>query len=320
MTLIEARPARPASSLALESRVLVLLAGGTTPSPLERLLRCSLLDLEVSPGTTLLDWWAARDWCNPAQPGLIRTTRGAGSFAPTSHLALPDHAARVTHSSDAAGPRGSAGAIKDVCNDDPQETTIIVAESSTAMLAPLEPIIAAHAASCADVTLVTTTTGRPAGVTLIQRSALDLVKPMGFVDLKEQFLPALTSARGRVGLFEILEEESLPMHDREGILEGLRRIAASCQPQLQTPPPPVIDRRWSPSIIARGAHVDPTALVAGSLVLRGARVGADAVVARSIVAPGAVIAPGDVVIDRIVAPNRPQSRELSIARHRTATR
>lgn len=311
MSVIEARSSTAPPLPRAASCVLVLLAGGTAPSPIARVLGCSLLDLEVAPGRTLLHSWATRDWCPPGQERVVRTTRGSGSPAPAMTSALLDpapgssRAPTIEHFVDQAGPRGSAGGLLDVCRNDEPDTTIIAAECSTAFLAPLEPVLAAHHESGADATLVVTRDDLACGLAVVRRSALESVKPRGYVDFKEQFLPALLKSGKRVHVAHADPAHVIGMHDRRGVLAGLHRLAALENPSAPNHPPThTVDPRWSPPIISPDAQVDPSAVVSASLVMAGARIGARACVARCIIGPGAIVRPGQIVVERIVTRNR----------------
>ena len=324
MSTIESKPiaGRPRAG----SPVLVLLAGGVAPSPLSRILGCSLLDLELAPGRTLLEWWCGHGLGGSAGPtpdvctGPVRTVRGSGSPAVR---ATPSDAARISHLVDRTGPRGSAGALRDACEDDAPDTTIVAAEASSIVFAPIEPLLAAHATSGADVSLVATTTGRLAGLAFLQRSALDRVKARGYVDLKEQLLPIVRHDGGHVRVLTIDDRDVVRIHDRRGLLAASGRVLADgahADGLFETAArSEVIDRAALPAMRSVAAQIDPDATISGSVVLAGSKVGRGAVVARSVVAPGAVVEPGQVVLDRIVGVDRTYRDEQLPAEDRIDT-
>lgn len=305
MTALDAHPMASTESNQAQTRapglVLALLAGGAAPSPLAQALGCSLLDVEIAPGVSVLEWWCSRSWGEGRLPTVVRSVRGIGSPAPRSSPSASG--ARFEDVADRGGPRGSAGAVRDACGSDDPSDTVIVAECSTLVTSDLGALLAGHEATGAPVSVVATVRGRPAGLVFLSRSSLEAVKPRGFVDLKEQFLATLAAAGTRIAVLRVPDQDVHPMHDRRGLLGAAMALRAK-ESGLGSPGMGPCRLGLMPSVIGPGAEVAPDAVVSGSLVMSGARIGARAVVARCVVGPGGAVGADRQVLDAIIVPDR----------------
>lgn len=303
MTALNYTTPRSANARGPTRCVLVLLAGGAAPSPLVQALGCSLLDVEVAPEVTLLKWWCSRDWGTGPAERAVRTVRGIGSPRIAS-LGLPSPLP-FDELVDQGGPRGSAGALRDAATGEASGTLMIVAESSSLVTAPLDRLLAEHAASGADVSLVATATGRPTGMAFLTSDLLALVRPRGFVDFKEQFLPAVVAAGKRTRVISVDEASVHPIHDRRGLLAAVSALDRLSHGDFsETRPTDALRARPGVSLVSEGARVAADAIVHGSVVMAGATIEPGVVVARCVVTRGSTVRAGTTVLDRIITPSK----------------
>jgi NDP-sugar pyrophosphorylase family protein len=153
----------------------------------------------------------------------------------------------------------------------------------------------------------------PVGVYCCEREALDCVRPTGYQDLKEQWVPALQEAGMRVGAVvlrgatreilswsnyvQVLEQSLLA----EGVAaEGFGEPAPGiwCGQRVRVSP---TARLVGPVVLGHECAVEDDAVVLGPTILGdGSRVGRDAWVSR-LIAPGRVEVPeGATVVDRLM--------------------
>src|SRR5690606_15867999 len=89
---------------------------------------------------------------------------------------------------DASPIRGVAGVLSDATKDMDDDEYIIVTSGAQIFLEPLDDLVHAMAKKCADISFVSSVDGAPVGVWLIRCGTLKTIKPIGYVDLKEQAL------------------------------------------------------------------------------------------------------------------------------------
>ena len=288
------------------SRVLgacVLLAGGLKPSPLTAAAGISTLDLFVGPGTTLLERWIGilQPLFSDLGKADIRVIHCDATPPPSAPTTRP--AASVVIERDRQRYRGPAGVTRDFCDDLGPEADVLIAEGARLLGCDLAGFAADHAQSGADVTVATNPDGSPAGLYIARCSTLAMVPQRGFMDLKEQWLSRVVAAGLNVRVFMLAAPGAPALRTRA----QYQRACFAMQPHATASPwhahgftRGVLVRGRAGNIIARGAEVDPTALLAHTIIMPGARVGAGAVVARSILCPGARINPGEEIVDAVV--------------------
>jgi hypothetical protein len=312
------------------ARVL-LLAGGLRPSPLASACGDSVLALPVGTEGSLLAHWAAvlrevlvrddaearvRICVRPDQIEGLRTLMVSliGSPLATAATSASNTAAAVsatpsmTDSSvmfattpafelfpDQAAYRGPAGVVRDATRDLPKDANVLIVEASRLALTPIRPLIEAHCAAGSDVTVGINPDASPAGLFVIRVEALDLVSDVGFVDLKEQFLPKLVAAGKDVRVFALAPPAMGAFRTRG---EFLAAVLASEQATADHP----VARAAAPGPVALApdAFVDPTAYVAHSVIGPEARIESGAVVVRTIVMARAVVPAGASISDAVV--------------------
>ncbi len=295
----------PDTDVARELRAVVLLAGQVGRSALRDGVRRSVLDLPVASGRTLLDVWAAN------LAGVIRRfelprvhvrvavdPNGAAPTLPSS-TRYPGVVFDIVRDSDEY--RGTAGVVKDLTADLAPEDRVLVAAAAQYVWEPLADVVDALAQAPEAVSVVPFGTGEFAGAFLLRVGRFADVPSVGFVDLKEQALPAARRG-GALAVSRRPRGASLPVRTRDEFVAALRAVhgggvatgAFAANPFAET---------WEPrfAIVEPGAHVSPSAVLHDSVVLAGGRVEAGAVVVRSVVCPGAVVRKGRRALETVVA-------------------
>jgi len=304
------------------ARVL-LLAGGLRPSPLASACGASVLTLPVGTEGTLLAHWAAvfrdvlvRDdaearvcicvrpdqveglrtlvasLLEPSRPP-ITTLPSAKATPEASGVPLSGHSFELFP--DQAAYRGPAGVVRDATRDLPKDANVLIIEASRLALTPIRPLIEAHFAARSDATVGINPDASPAGLFVLRVEALDQVSDVGFVDLKEQFLPKLVAAGKDVRVFLLAPPAMGAFRTRPEFLAAVlsSEQATSDHPVARAAAP-------GPVALALDAFVDPTAYVAHSVIGPGARVESGAVVVRTIVMARAVVPAGASISDAVV--------------------
>jgi hypothetical protein len=117
---------------------------------------------------------------------------------------------------------------------------------------------------------------------------LRLIPTTGYVDMKEQALPAI-AARYEVAVMHRRRPTGMAVRTLPDYIAALRHYHRRRQgkPALSDP----LAEDWHPAfgLVEEGATVDPRAHVHDSVVLKGGVVEGGAVVVRSIVCPGGVV-------------------------------
>ncbi|MCH8315016.1 MAG: hypothetical protein IIA64_03495 [Planctomycetes bacterium] len=192
--------------------------------------------------------------------------------------------------------RGSAGLLRDVVGSIGDNEIVVAVEAHCLPPPSLEPLL--HALNGEVQAVVGAgAEDEPAGVYAFRHAALNSVRPIGYVDLKEQLLPALYSQGTPVRLVRI-GEHVIRLRDQIGYLDAVSTSLNGMGPAT------MVSRRSSEAMIARSARIvsgsivesdaviEAQAIIHGSIVLSGAVVESGAIVSRSIVGPGAVVPAG----------------------------
>jgi hypothetical protein len=285
-----------------------LLAGAVSSTSLARLIGRSALDLPLADGGPTV----AGQWIGAA--GTLAAAGGASSVWVLVDDASPAPAAEVDGLEvlrDRGGLRGAGGALRDLAADLDPEGQILVVTGAHALLEPLAPIVQILSDAGADIAMlgegVHREKGRPGSPLLASCSmmlascaALRRMRPVGFVDLKEQGLSELR-ARHDIRVVAQAQQASAPLRTREEYIGALRTLAlrAAGLPDDNADP---LAERWRPtfSIAAAGAQVGAGARLCDSVALAGASVGAGATVVRSVIA--GPVSPGATLVDAVVGP------------------
>ena len=307
-------------------RGLVLLAGRSRPGPFAAGVCRPVLELPLTRREDpedgedgaierLIDGWlraaeqvaaaAGMDWLPvrvvvsdpddapqfPAPPGVAR--RPAGSFEV---------------SCDRAEHRGTGGVLRDLSGEYADDDLLLVYTAQQVMIDPPAAVVrpmAGRLGRGADVALVGHHDGTPGGPMLVRCRALRHISPVGYVDMKEQALPAI-AARHDVRVVRTRLATTMPVRGAESYIAALQRYHAHRAGRgrgLGPHPlgvPLAEDHSRHFGIVEPGGEVDATAYLHDSVVLAGGRVEAGATVVRSVVCPGGVVKRDAQAVDAVV--------------------
>ena len=281
-----------------QSFAVIMLAGALQPCPLQQQLPIPLLCLPIGRRGSLLDAWLATigrsGKCRrveivvsteddvQALRGLAANRMRPGSQPPT-----------ITVTVERASWRGSAGLLRDIAGSIGDNEIVVAVEAHCLPPPSLEPLL--HALNGEVKAVVGAgADDEPAGVYAFRHVALNSVRPIGYVDLKEQLLPALYSQGTPVRLVRI-GEHVIRLRDQIGYLDAvsasLNGMGQATMVSRRSPESRIARsaRIVSGSIVERGAVIEDQAIIHGSIVLNDAVVESGAIVSRSIVGPRAVV-------------------------------
>lgn len=277
-----------------QSFAVIMLAGALQPCPLQQQLPIPLLCLPIGRRGSLLDAWLATirrsGTCRrveivvnteddvQALRGLAANRVRHGSQPPT-----------ITVTVERSSWRGSAGLLRDVAGSIDDNEIVVAVEAHCLPPPSLEPLL--HALNGEVKAVVGAgADDEPAGVYAFRQAALNSVRPIGYVDLKEQLLPALYSQGTPVRLVRI-GEHVIRLRDQIGYLNAVSASLNGMGPAT------MVSRRSSEAMIARSARI-----VSGSIVERGAVIEDQAIIHASVVLNEAVVESGAIVSRSIVGP------------------
>ena len=297
---------RPGSRLS-SLKALILLGGAVRPTEPASATERSLLDLPLDEAGSLLNFWlkqateVARVVGMPSLPVRIMVNRG--SAEPIS--GHPQYIGTYAVERDRSDFRGTGGVLRDLAERYDDEDVILVANAAQVLLDPLSSLVMALDRKGADLSVVSHDDGTPSGVMLISCKTLRTVPSMGYVDMKEQALPAIAS-QFDVRVVAFRHPTGLPVRTLEDYIQALRFHHCRLARKTAFADPLAEDWNSTFSLIEEGAQVDPNARVHDSVVLAGGIVRAGAVVVRSVVCPGGIVKTDEVVVDDFVTePGKP---------------
>lgn len=281
--------------MTLVLRRAILLAGGPHPSAIMRACGLALFSLPVThDARSVLDLWTAGVASHSAE-GYTCTDRVLCVNA------TPDLASVGRHDidgwslrPDASSYRGPAGVVRDATLDLNSDDHVLVGEASRVVGYCVTELLRAHAVTGADATIGVNPDHSPAGILVLRRRTLECVPDVGYMDIKEQFLPRILSQGFNV------RAAVLPAPGVIGFRTRLDLLAAA---SIRGRYAPVSPAYWS-----RLTRISPTAVVhegahvVESIIGPAARIEDGAVVVRSIVTGPAVVTAGTAVHDAIVTP------------------
>jgi hypothetical protein len=201
--------------------------------------------------------------------------------------------------------RGTGGVLRDLASQYAPDDYLLVANAAQILCEPLPELVSLLSLMGGDVSIVSHLDGTPSGLMLIRCAALASVPKDGFVDMKEQALPAIAKDHC-VTVLHRQHPTALPVRSLSDYIHGLRnhhRHRAG-----KSAPASAFSETWEStfSIIEAGASVDPSARLQDSIVLSGGRVEAGAVAVQSVICPSGILKRGEVKIDSLI---HPQQRE-----------
>jgi hypothetical protein len=292
-------------------RCAILLGGTVRSSPFGAAIKRSLLDLPIDDGgggQTLLGHWGqefSRLAASLGLPGIVvRVVIGRNCFAPQTLVAAQGVQLGVER--DPVEFRGTGGVLRDLAEVYDDDDLLLVAVANQLSAEPLVSRVqrfwfgdggsGERSGHGCDAALLAGPNMEPTGLFLLRCGCLRDIAPSGFVDLKEQAMPAI--ARNHSVRVVRGDSGSHSIRRWSEYLVALRHRHRSADESDQW----AYQEQWQPrfSVIENGAAVDATAGVHDSVVLAGGRVEAHASLVRSLVAPGGVVAHGQTVVDRLV--------------------
>jgi hypothetical protein len=189
--------------------------------------------------------------------------------------------------------------LRDLAADYADDDLILVANAAQILLDPLAAIATALDRKQGDFSLVSHNDGTPSGVMLASCKTLRLIPTTGYVDMKEQALPAI-AARYDVTVMHRRRPTGLAVRTLTDYVSALRHYHRRRQgkPALNDP----LAEDWRPAfaLVEEGATVDPRAHVHDSVVLKGGIVEGGAVVVRSVICAGGVVRKDRSAVDQFV--------------------
>ncbi|HTW94025.1 MAG TPA: WecB/TagA/CpsF family glycosyltransferase [Tepidisphaeraceae bacterium] len=296
-------------------RGLVLLAGSVRPTPLRTGIGRSVLDLPIDPGRTVFSHWLSEATEVARSLGMeklpVRVLLPHGS--PEPRLIPPHLAASYAIERDLSEYRGTGGILANLAGDYEDDDLILVANAAQIFVSSLPQVARDLGQTGGVVSLVSHQDGTPSGLMLLSGKALRLIPRQGFVDMKEQALPAI-AAVNEVRVLHTRRPTGLPVRTLSDYVSALRQVhlRQATRPALEEetlwPRMDGMDvdemtaEDWRPSfnIAESGAQVAATARVHDSVVLAGGVVEAGAVVVRCIVCDGGIVRRDRRSVDEIV--------------------
>lgn len=198
--------------------------------------------------------------------------------------------------------RGTGGALVDATLEYGEDDLILVLQAVQVSFQPIaetaRALLKRATEDGSDVVIATDAAGTPEGAMLVRCGALRGLKREGFVDFKEQALPALAKDY-RVSVVCGGAEGSVAVRTLKDYLRavaltsGMGRVERD--PLLELDP----GRTGGFKLIEAGAKVGEGAKVIDSVVLAGATVEAGAVVVRSLIGTGVTVRGSAAFVDRL---------------------
>lgn len=275
----------------------LILAGGLNPTPLQQLMGFPVAGLPLGHDRTLLaSWLGVLD----ASLGSARRSTHLLCGTPSDEQWFVAELRRPTTSvlgievrRDGRPHRGVCGLLADTVSECDLSEWLLVVELNSLPPRSLRPLLEA-AAEGVSMVVGSSRDERPAGAFLLRRDLLKEVPRIGYLDLKEQFLPQLVARGHRIAAAE-LSATSVRMTDRRNYLRGVRIWQSEN----------MVDRSDSNvaghSVVATGVELASDAFVIDSVILPGASIGSKCVIARSVVGPMIRLPEGSVLVDAVMA-------------------
>src|SRR5258706_670716 len=297
MRVLTVIPKRPSSRPLAHLRAMVLLGGSVRPGLFGTAIGRLVFQLPLEANCTILDSWAkeARELASLAEQVVsVRVMIDKAAAQPL----LIANGNNVEIERDPFDFRGTGGVLRDLASQYSPDDFLLVANAAQILCEPLADLASNLAAMGGDVSIVSHVDGTHSGLMLVRCGALNSIPAEGFVDMKEQALPAIAKEH-RVTVLHRRHPSAVPVRTLGDYITALRQHhqlqagkIASLHPFAET---------WEPafSIVEEGATVDPSAKVHDAVVLRGGRAEAGSVAGQSIVCPGGVLKRNQGQIDTL---------------------
>ena len=287
---------------------MVLLGGQVRASAFAAAIGRPVLDLPVNEANeSLINHWLRAIGDLASFAGIeqiqVQLLLSNGQARPVSQVAPANVGFAIKD--DTAAYRGTGGVLRDLCKNYEDNDWILVANAAQLLMEPLSVLAAALAHKRADVTLINHIDGTPSGLMLIRCAALRVIKPIGYVDMKEQALPQI-SKQFDVKVVHCRRPTGCSIRSSTDYIAAVRQLARGGRRDRRHAIDPLAeDFARSFAIIEPGAAVDPDAYLHDAVVLRGARVESSAAVVRSILAADAIVTRSTRVVDQLVSEHTP---------------
>jgi NDP-sugar pyrophosphorylase family protein len=292
-----------AMSLLKNIRALVLLAGGVRRTKFGVAINRSILDLPIDSTHRLIGHWYNQSLglaqlldCDELP---LRILIDQGGLLP--HPYTGNAQVKISVERDPFEYRGTGGLLRDISDQYPDESYILVLNGGQILLDSLVEIAHDLAATGGDAAVIAHRDSTPSGVMLIRCGVLRQIQTTGFVDIKEQALPLIAAQHKVRVLFKELPS-GLPIRTMEDYILALQWYHWQLGSKLNAGDPYAEDWRPTFSIVEAGATVDPKARVHDSVVLAGAKIDSSLVLVRSVVCAGTVVRRDGKVVNELLEP------------------
>jgi NDP-sugar pyrophosphorylase family protein len=276
-------------------RAVVLLSGTVRSTPFHAAINRSPLELPLSHDRQLLDDWkdhqAALSY-ECGQPVELRVLLDRNAPRPVHRR--PQHAhVRIEH--DTLELRGTGGILRDLAEEFDDEDLIVVTSGAQLLGRPLRDFVSELAECEADVAIAAHNGALSSVLFLVRCGCLRTIAQRGFIDFKEQALPAI-AARGRVVVREWPNRIGIPIRSESQYISALKWYHRGSRGAA------AFEEDWECRfrIVEPGANVHPETLLHDAVILRTAQVGRGATIVRSLVCEGATVRRGITVADVLV--------------------
>jgi hypothetical protein len=288
----------------------VLLAGAIRPSILCAALDIHVLCLPVRRSGCLLDAWLDVLGEIPELGEVLvvvntqREVEAVNRSARISNGRIA-YGMAVRTIAEPAAWRGAGGILRDVTRDLSSRSIVLACEAKRLPPSSVLPLVEPFEDDLAPAGVIGVC-GRdePAGVCAFDHSTLDLAPRIGYFDMKEQFLPAICTAGGRV-ITASLGDQVWRLNDLDSYLTTVRQSLRNqgddavhrVSPQASVSGSAVLNGFC---IVEAGAVIEDGAVVHDTVLLGGGTIGGGAVVSRSVIGPLAQVEPRSRVVGEFV--------------------
>ena len=286
-------------------RAVVLLGGTVRPSRLSSAIDRPVFALPLDKERSILDCWREQTAALGRQIGRpdipLRVMIDRNSPEPRLTSASRPELAPLQVERDPQDYRGTGGVLRDLAGNYDEDDLLLVANAAQVLTTSLFRCAAALAQQPGKIVVADHQDGTPSGLLLVRCSVLSLIAEAGFVDMKEQALPAIAKLH-QVFVCRFHDATGLPVRSLAQYVEALRWYALRETGATLHADPFAENLESAFGLVEAGAVVDPSARLHDSVVLSGGIVEARATLVQSIVCPGGRVRRGQIVVDQVVAP------------------
>jgi hypothetical protein len=284
-------------------RAVILLGGSVRPNELTIQTGRSVLDLPLDESSTIFNYWLQQcsDLARHANLDSLPVRVMVNHNSAEPHSAASRHYGTYSVERDLSEYRGTGGLLRDLVigSEYDDDDLVLVANAAQILLDPLAALATALDRKQASVSLIAHQDGTPSGVQLFHCKTLQLIAETGYVDMKEQALPAIASEFD-VAVVHRRRPTGLSVRSLPAYIEALRHFHRRRvgKPPISNP----LAEDFTPAfaLVEEGATVDARAHLHDSVVLKGATVEAGAALVRSLVCPGAVVRRDRSVVEQFI--------------------